>query len=99
MHGRPINRQNIRRTLWLKKNSTNIYKVLDLKCPEEMHIKANLVAAFWNVVKEKGLTMSDTSALLSVAEPMIYAVIMGQFHDVEHAEILRWLEVVNGELD
>jgi predicted XRE-type DNA-binding protein len=81
------------------KKSTNIYKVLDLSCPEDMHVKANLAAAFWTVLNETGLTISDASILLNVPEPMIHAVIKGQFHDVEQTEILRWLEVVSAKLN
>ena len=72
----------------------NVYSILGLECPEEMHFKANLVAQILLKMQSAGINVREASITLRVEESVIYNALSGQFHNIEREEICRWLDEI-----
>lgn len=72
----------------------NVYSMLGLECPEEMHFKANLAAQILLKMQSAGLNVRETAITLGVEESVIYNALSGQFHNIEREEICRWLDEI-----
>lgn len=72
----------------------NVYSILDLVCPEEMHFKANLVAQILLKMQSAAINVREASIILRAEESVIYNALSGQFHNIEREEICRWLDEI-----
>lgn len=77
-----------------KNREDNVYIELGIKSPEEMHIKANIVASIIIKMQKKCLTTAATSAILQIDEAILHSIISGQFHDIAINELERIREAI-----
>lgn len=73
----------------------NIYSILGLEHPEDMHFKANLVAQILQKMHSTSMTMREASITLKVEKSIICKVLSGQFHNIERKEVARWLDEIS----
>ena len=72
----------------------NIFADLGLPDAEESLLKSDLVIQMLRVMRERGLTLEETAALLALPTTAVYDLLCGEFDTVSVAQMLRMLKAL-----
>jgi predicted XRE-type DNA-binding protein len=62
----------------IEPSSGNVFADLDLKNPEELLAKAELVQRIWDIIAERKLPQTKAAALLGIDQPKVSALMRGK---------------------
>jgi len=75
----------------IQAGTTNVYKDLGLKNPDEMLIKAKLATQINHLIIKNKLTQLKASKILGITQPKLSGMLRGQFRGISEAKMLDCL--------
>jgi predicted XRE-type DNA-binding protein len=79
------------RRIRLEQSSGNVYADLHYVDPEDMLVKARLVAKIADIIRQRGLTQAQTARLLRLTQPKVSSLLKGRFSGISERRLLRCL--------
>jgi predicted XRE-type DNA-binding protein len=75
----------------IARSTGNVYADLGYSDPEDMLVKARLVAKIADIIRQRGLTQAQAAKVLRLTQPRISALLKGQFSGISERRLLRCL--------
>jgi predicted XRE-type DNA-binding protein len=83
----------------IEPSSGNVFADLDLKDPEELLAKAELVQRICDIIAERKLTQTRAAALLGIDQPKVSALIRGKLDGFSLARLFRFLNALGRDVE
>lgn len=80
-------------------SSGNVFKDLGFENPEEMILKAQLVREISSAIKEKGLTLQQTSEVLDLNIQRVSDLLKGRFRDHPIEHLFKYMNALDRDLE
>ena len=78
--------------------SGNVYADLQIKNPEEMLRKAQLVASLQDIIEKRGLSQRDAAKCMGISQPKLSLLLRGKFQGVSETKIMDCLAKLGSEV-
>jgi predicted XRE-type DNA-binding protein len=75
----------------IERGTGNVYADLGIDDPEEMLVKAQLVAQIQKIVSDRGLKQVEAARTMGLTQPKLSNMFRGQFHNISEAKMLDCL--------
>ena len=82
-----------------REGSTNVYKDLGYRNPEEWATKAALAAKIHDLIEARGLTQSQAAEILGIDQPGVSDLKRGRFRRFSVARLLTLLKALDQDID
>jgi predicted XRE-type DNA-binding protein len=97
-------RQDVRKrasvdTETIKPSGGNVFADLDLKNPEELLAKAQLVQRISDVIAERKLTQARAAKLLGIDQPKVSALLRGRLEGFSIERLFRFLNALGRDVE
>ena len=79
--------------------SDNLFEDLGFEHPDEELVKANLVIAIGQAIRQRKLTQVRAAALLGIDQPKVSALLKGRFGGFSTDRLLRLLLALDRDID
>lgn len=76
--------------------SENVFADLGFENPEEELLKARLVGAISQLIKQRGLTQEIAGERMGLKQPKVSALLKGHWEGYSVERLLRFVEELNG---
>ena len=76
----------------------NVFADLGLPDAEELLVKAQLALQIARIQKARGLTQSETSALIGMPQPKLSNLLRGRFHGISEDKMMRCLTALGQDV-
>ena len=83
----------------VREGSGNVYADLSYPDPDDMMVKAQLVAKIGDIVRQRGLTQDKAAELLGLTQPKISKLLKGQFRGISEQRLLRCLTSLGRDVE
>jgi predicted XRE-type DNA-binding protein len=83
----------------IEASSGNVFADLDLKNPEEMLAKAELVQRICDIIAERKLTQTKAASLLGIDQPKISALMRGKLDGFSLDRLFRFLNALGRDVE
>ena len=78
--------------------SGNVYADLQIKNPEEMLRKAQLVASLQDIIEKRGLSQREAAKCMGISQPKLSLLLRGKFQGVSETKIMDCLAKLGSEV-
>ena len=82
----------------ITRGSGNVYEDLQIKHPEEMLRKAQLVASLQEIIEKRGLSQREAAKCMGISQPKLSLLLRGQFQGVSETKIMDCLAKLGSEV-
>ena len=79
--------------------SANVFADLGFKRPDEERVKADLVRAIRQIVRQRKLTQVQAASLLGVNQPKVSALMRGNLVGFSTDRLIRFLKALDRDVD
>jgi predicted XRE-type DNA-binding protein len=83
----------------MEPSSGNVFADLDLKDPEELLAKAELVQSICDIIAERNLTQRRAAALLGIDQPKVSALMRGKLDGFSLDRLFRFLNALGRDVE
>jgi predicted XRE-type DNA-binding protein len=83
----------------IEPSSGNVFADLDLKNPEELLAKAELVQRICDIIAERKLTQTRAAAILDIDQPKVSALMRGKLDGFSLDRLFRFLNALGRDVD
>jgi predicted XRE-type DNA-binding protein len=83
----------------IEPSSGNVFADLDLKNPDELLAKAELVQRNCDIIAERKLTQTKSAFLLGIDQPKISALMRGELDGFSLDRLFRFLNALGRDVD
>jgi predicted XRE-type DNA-binding protein len=83
----------------IEASSGNVFADLDLKYPEELLAKAELVQRICDIIAERKLTQTRAAALLGIDQPKVSALMRGRLDGFSLDRLFRFLNALGRDVE
>ena len=83
----------------IEPSSGNVFADLDLKDPEELLAKAELVQRICDIIAERKLTQTRAAALLGIDQPKVSALMRGKLDGFSLDRLFRFLNALGRDVE
>lgn len=81
-----------------KASSGNVFADLGLSNPEERLAKAELAAAIYSKIRQRGLTQGKAARILGIKQPRISALVTGRLEMFSTDALLQYLTALGSDV-
>ena len=83
----------------IEPSSGNVFADLDLKDPEELLAKAELVRRICDIIAERKLTQTRAAAMLGIDQPKVSALMRGKLDGFSLDRLFRFLNALGRDVE
>ena len=83
----------------IERGSVNVFADLGLPDPDAHLLKAELVSRIDTIVRERGITQTETARLLGLSQPDVSRLLRGDFREYSLERLFRLLTTLGRDID
>lgn len=83
----------------IEESSGNVFADLELKNPEELLAKAQLVQRIADIIAERKLTQAQAAKLLGIDQPKVSALLRGKLEGFSTDRLFRFLNALGRDVE
>jgi predicted XRE-type DNA-binding protein len=86
-------------TMTVTRGSGNVFADLGIANPDEAMLKAQIVTALRDIIKDKGLTQTAAADLIGAAQPDLSKLLRGQTSGFTLERLFKFLRVLGSDIE